>query len=103
MTEGDTWIVPGFYYKPDSSNIVYRWDGSPEAWAWKQVRDIRDELFIEGAACTLAIMGTFEQLPGLMLNAGWINTFDEEDFEEFIKAHEFEIRRRAAAIRAGTG
>jgi hypothetical protein len=101
MSEGDTWVVPGFYYKPDNPDIAYRWDGSPEAWAWKQVRDIADELFIEGAARTLAIMGTFEQLPALMLNAGWTSTFTQEDFEDFIQAHREEIERRAAAIRAG--
>jgi hypothetical protein len=103
VSEGNTWVVPGYYYKADNPDRAYPWDGSPEAWAWKQVRDIADEMFIEGAARTLAIMGNFEHLPGLMENAGWVSAFTIEGFEEFLQAHEDEIRRRVASIRAGAG
>jgi hypothetical protein len=48
-------------------------------------------------------MGTFEQLSGFMLNAGWVSTFTEDDFEEFLQAHEEEIKRRAATIRMSAG
>ncbi len=103
VAEGDNWIVPAFYHKPDEPGIYHRWDNSPEAWTWKQVRDIRDEFVIEGAARTLAITGTFEQLPAIMVNAGWATAFDEEEFEDFIRAHEEAIRRRADSIRSGAG
>ena len=42
-------------------------------------------------------------MPGVMLNAGWVSPFDEQDFEEIIQVHEEKIKRRAAAIRAGSG
>jgi hypothetical protein len=41
-------------------------------------------------------MGTFELLPVLILSAGWVSTFTEEDFEE-------EIKRLAATIRMSAG
>ncbi len=62
--------VPAFYYTPEEPDEPYRWDGSEAAWAWKQVLDLRDEALLEGAARTLAVMGTFEQLPDVMVNAG---------------------------------
>ena len=101
MVEGTSWEVPGYYRKPDNMDMAYRWDGSPAAWTWKQVRDIRVELFIEGAARTLAIMGTFEELARIMESAGWSNVFAREDFEEFILAHEEDISRRVDSIRKG--
>ncbi len=92
-------VVPAFYYTPEEPDDPYRWDGSEEAWAWKQVLDIRDEALVEGAARTLSIMGTFGQLPDVMVNAGWATEFERQELGAFLGAHEADIKRRVEGIR----
>ncbi len=89
--------VPAYYCKPGALATL-EWDDSPQAWAWKQVCDIRNEMLFEGAARTLATMGTIEQLPALMANAMW---GDPDTLENFIREHEEDIERYAVSISRG--
>ncbi len=65
--------------------------------------DVRDETVLEGAARTLAIVGTFGQLPNVMLKAGKAAENEREELGAFLRTHEADIKRAVEGIRrAGT-
>ncbi len=63
----------------------------------------RRDAVLEGAARTLAIVGTFGQLPDVMVNAGWATENEREELGAFLRTHEADIKRPVEGIRrAGT-
>jgi hypothetical protein len=102
--------VPAYYRKLHEPGYAYRFDSSPEAWLWKQVRDLRDETLIEAAGAVIEAyseMGSYSStgedfylIAELMSCAGW---GDEEDLEEFLAANRPEIERRVREIHARRG
>jgi hypothetical protein len=103
--------VPEFYRKlGEKRDVAYRFDGSPEAWLWKQLLEQSDEACIETAAVIVEAyteLGSyppsgedFHHLAEFMGSLRWFAWGGEEELEEFLAAHRPEIERRVREIRA---
>jgi hypothetical protein len=103
--------LPAYYRKlGGSSGIAYRFDGSPEACLWKDLRDRRDQELIEDAALIIELyteMGSypssgedFHFLAEFMASLGWLSWGGVEELEAFLAANRPEIERRVREIHA---
>jgi hypothetical protein len=103
--------VPAYYRKLGGSrDAVYRFDGSSEAWLWKDLREQREEACIEAAAAILEVyteIGSyptsgedFHHLAEFMGSLRWLTWGGVEELEEFLAANRPEIERRVREIHA---
>jgi hypothetical protein len=101
--------VPAYYRKLGGSrDTAYRFDGSTEAWLWKDLRDQSDERCIEAAAAIIEVyteIGSypttgedFHHLAEFMGSLRWLSWGGEEELEEFLAANRPEIERRVREI-----
>jgi hypothetical protein len=103
--------VPAYYRKLGGSrDTFYRFDGSSEAWLWKDLHEKRDEACIEAAAAIIeayteigsypATGEDFHYLAVFMGSLRWLTWGGEEELEEFLAANRPEIERRVREIHA---
>jgi hypothetical protein len=103
--------VPAYYRKLGGSrDTVYRFDGSREAWLWKDLQDQSDAACLEAAAAIIEVyteIGSypttgedFHQLAVFMASLRWLTWGGEDELEEFLAANRPEIERRVREIRA---
>jgi hypothetical protein len=103
--------VPAFYRKLGGKpGIWHAFDGSPEAWLWKDLSGARDEALIEDAAAIIEVyteVGSyppegedFHQLAEFMGSLRWLSWGGVEELEAFLAAHRPAIERRVREIHA---
>jgi hypothetical protein len=111
MNEGKRITVPAYYQKLGGRrDTVYRFDGSREAWLWKELQDQSDQACIEAAAQIIELyteIGSyppsgedFHHLAVFMGSLRWLSWGGEEELEEFLAANRPEIERRVREIHA---
>ena len=104
-------MVPRFYRKlGESQDTAYRFDDSPEAWLWKELKDGHDEACIEAATSIIEVyteIGSypssgedFHQLAEFMASLRWLSGGGVDELEEFLAAKRPEIERRVREIHA---
>jgi hypothetical protein len=104
-------MVPRFYQKLGGrQDTAYRFDDSPAAWLWKELKDECDEACIEAAASIIdayteigsyASSGEdFHQLAEFMGSLRWLAWGGVEELEVFLAANRPEIERRVREIHA---
>ena len=102
--------VPAFYRTLGGTGGPKEFDGSREAWLWKQLMDERDEECIETAARIIEVykdMGSypqtgedFHQLADFMASLRWLSWDGVEELEEFLAGNRREIQRSVREIHA---
>jgi hypothetical protein len=103
--------VPAFYQKLGGTrDTVYPFDGSREAWLWKDLLEQSDNACLDAAATIIEVyteIGSypssgedFHHLAVFMSSLRWLTWGGEEELEEFLAANRPEIERRVREIRA---
>lgn len=103
--------VPAFYQKlGERRDTVYPFDGSREAWLWKDLQEQRDKACIQAAASIIEVyteIGSyppsgedFHHLAVFMASLRWLSWGGEEELEEFLAANRPEIERLVREIHA---
>ncbi len=101
--------VPAFYRKlGETRGTVHLFDGSPEAWTWKELQDESDQACIDAAAMIIEVyteLGSypssgedFHHLAEFMGSLRWLTWGGEEELEEFLAANRPEIERRVREV-----
>jgi hypothetical protein len=92
--------VPAFYCKLEDPEVFYRFDGSPEAWAWAGMQRVREKAIIQAAGILIAVYSEIGSYPStgenfylvsrMLSRAGW---GDEEELEAFLATHRADVER----------
>jgi hypothetical protein len=109
MGEGQSITVPGFYQKLGGRrDTFYPFDGSDEAWVWKDLREESDQACIEAAARIIEVyteIGSYPQsgedfhhLAVFMGSLRWLTWGGVEELEGFLAANRPEIEKRVREL-----
>jgi hypothetical protein len=109
LGEGEGISAPAFYQKLGGNRgNYYTFDGSPEAWLWKDLEEESDQACIEAAARIIEAyteIGSYPQsgedyhhLAVFMGSLRWLTWGGEEELEGFLAYHRPEIERRVREI-----
>ncbi len=110
MGEDEGIVVPAFYQKLGGKrDTYYRFDGSTEAWLWKDLVEESEQACIEAAARIIEVytdIGSyphsgedFHHLAVFMGSLRWLTWGGEDELEGFLAANRPEIERRVREIR----
>ena len=103
--------VPAFYRKLQEPEIYYRFDGSPEAWLWKELLDLREDTLLETAAMIIEAytrLGSYSPtgedfyvIPSFMGELGWaLSETAQEEVGRLLASNRPQIERREHRIRS---
>jgi hypothetical protein len=105
-TVSENMRASGFYRKLHEPDVVYPFDGSPQAQTWAALLDIREESLIRSAAVVIyeySRLGfysrsgeNFHLIAELLSHVGW---GDKEELQRFLGTHRAEIERLARESR----